>query len=102
MTNLEGLVSVVSQLREQRTNLLNDLKRVDAALFGKKETREEQADHQHQIQTVTRVPARELPQNLVAGSKLKPATKKSDAASHDHSVGRSSSLEDLRSAHEII
>jgi hypothetical protein len=32
MTNLKGLVSVVSQLREQRTNLVNDLKHVDAAL----------------------------------------------------------------------
>jgi len=32
MANLKGLVSVVSQLREQRTNLVNDLKHVDAAL----------------------------------------------------------------------
>jgi hypothetical protein len=32
MTNLKGLVSVVSQLREQRTNLVNSLKHVDAAL----------------------------------------------------------------------
>src|ERR1700722_7542866 len=32
MSNLEGLVSVVSQLREQRTNLANDLRHVDAAL----------------------------------------------------------------------
>ena len=32
MANLKGLVSVVSQLREQRTNLVNDLKRVDGAL----------------------------------------------------------------------
>jgi hypothetical protein len=32
MANLKGLVSVVSQLREQRTNLVNNLKHVDAAL----------------------------------------------------------------------
>jgi len=32
MANVKGLVSVVSQLREQRTNLANDLKHVDAAL----------------------------------------------------------------------
>ena len=32
MANLKGLVSVVSQLREQRTNLVNDLRHVDAAL----------------------------------------------------------------------
>jgi hypothetical protein len=32
MSNLKGLVSVVSQLREQRTNLVNNLKHVDAAL----------------------------------------------------------------------
>jgi len=32
MAKLKGLVSVVSQLREQRTNLVNDLKHVDAAL----------------------------------------------------------------------
>jgi hypothetical protein len=32
MSNLKGLGSVVSQLREQRTNLVNDLKHVDAAL----------------------------------------------------------------------
>jgi hypothetical protein len=32
MANLKGLVSVVSQLREQRTNLVNNLRHVDAAL----------------------------------------------------------------------
>ncbi len=32
MAKLQGLVSVVLQLKEQRTNLLNDLKQVDAAL----------------------------------------------------------------------
>ena len=32
MANLEGLVSVVSQLRLERTNLVNQLKHVDAAL----------------------------------------------------------------------
>lgn len=32
MANIDGLVSVVLQLREQRTNLANDLKHVDAAL----------------------------------------------------------------------
>ena len=32
MPNLKGLVSVVSQLREERTNLVNSLKHVDAAL----------------------------------------------------------------------
>jgi len=32
MANLKGLVSVVSQLREQRTNLVNNLKHVNAAL----------------------------------------------------------------------
>jgi hypothetical protein len=32
MAKVKGLVSVVLQLREQRTNLLNDLKQVDAAL----------------------------------------------------------------------
>lgn len=32
MANLEGLVSVVSQLREERTNLVNQLRHVDAAL----------------------------------------------------------------------
>jgi hypothetical protein len=32
MAILKGLVSVVSQLRERRTNLVNDLKHVDAAL----------------------------------------------------------------------
>jgi hypothetical protein len=32
MTNLKGLVSVVSQLREERTNLVNSLRHVDAAL----------------------------------------------------------------------
>jgi hypothetical protein len=32
MAIVKGLVSVVSQLREQRTNLVNDLKHVDAAL----------------------------------------------------------------------
>ena len=32
MANVTGLVSVVLQLREQRTNLINDLKHVDAAL----------------------------------------------------------------------
>jgi len=32
MANLRGLVSIVSQLRDQRTNLVNSLKHVDAAL----------------------------------------------------------------------
>jgi hypothetical protein len=32
MPNLKGLVSVVSQLREQRAKLLDDLKHVDAAI----------------------------------------------------------------------
>jgi hypothetical protein len=32
MANLKGLESVVSQLRIQRTNLVNNLKRVDGAL----------------------------------------------------------------------
>ena len=32
MANVEGLVSVISQLREQRTKLTKDLKHVDAAL----------------------------------------------------------------------
>jgi hypothetical protein len=32
MSNLKGLVSVVSQLREERTNLVNSLRHVDAAL----------------------------------------------------------------------
>src|SRR5437773_9601500 len=32
MSNLKGLVFVVSQLREQRTNLIDNLKHVDAAL----------------------------------------------------------------------
>jgi hypothetical protein len=32
MATLKGLASVVSQFREQRTNLLNSLKHVDAAL----------------------------------------------------------------------
>lgn len=32
MANLKGIVSVVSQLREQRTNLVNNLRHVDAAL----------------------------------------------------------------------
>jgi hypothetical protein len=32
MANLKGLESVVLELREQRTNLVNDLKRVDGAL----------------------------------------------------------------------
>ena len=32
MTNLEGLVSIVSQLRVERTNLVNQLRHVDAAL----------------------------------------------------------------------
>ena len=32
MANLKGLVSVVSQLREERTNLVNSLRHVDAAL----------------------------------------------------------------------
>ena len=32
MLHSKGMVSVVSQLREQRINLVNDLKRVDAAL----------------------------------------------------------------------
>jgi hypothetical protein len=32
MANLKGLESVVSQLREQRTNLVDNLKHVDAAL----------------------------------------------------------------------
>jgi hypothetical protein len=32
MTNLKGLVSVVSQLREERTNLVNSLRHIDAAL----------------------------------------------------------------------
>jgi hypothetical protein len=32
MANLRGLVSVVSQLREERTNLVNSLRHVDAAL----------------------------------------------------------------------
>jgi hypothetical protein len=32
MTNLKGLVSVVSQLREERTNLVNSLRHVDTAL----------------------------------------------------------------------
>src|SRR5258708_24737376 len=32
MSNLKGLASVVSQLRSERTNLVNDLKHVDAAL----------------------------------------------------------------------
>jgi hypothetical protein len=32
MAKVQGLVSVVLQLREQRTNLLNDLKHVDAVL----------------------------------------------------------------------
>jgi hypothetical protein len=32
MTNLKGLVSIVSELRAERTNLVNQLKHVDAAL----------------------------------------------------------------------
>jgi hypothetical protein len=32
MANLKGLESIVSQLREQRTSLVNDLRHVDAAL----------------------------------------------------------------------
>jgi hypothetical protein len=32
MTNLKGLVSIVSELRAARTNLVNQLKHVDAAL----------------------------------------------------------------------
>jgi hypothetical protein len=32
MAKVQGLVSVVLQLREQRTNLVNDLKHLDAAL----------------------------------------------------------------------
>ncbi len=32
MANLKGLESVVSQLREERTNLVNQLRHVDAAL----------------------------------------------------------------------
>ena len=32
MSNLKGLVSVVSQLRKERTNLVNSLRHVDAAL----------------------------------------------------------------------
>jgi hypothetical protein len=32
MANLKGLVSVVTQLREERTNLVNSLRHVDAAL----------------------------------------------------------------------
>ena len=37
MAKVQGLVSVVLQLREQRTNLLNDLKHVDAALSALRE-----------------------------------------------------------------
>ena len=32
MPNLKGLMSVVAQLREERTNLVNSLRHVDAAL----------------------------------------------------------------------
>ena len=32
MANLKGLASIVSELRAQRTNLINELKHVDAAL----------------------------------------------------------------------
>lgn len=32
MTSLKGLVSIVSELREERTNLVNQLKHVDTAL----------------------------------------------------------------------
>ena len=32
MANLKGLASIVSELRVERTNLANQLKRVDAAL----------------------------------------------------------------------
>jgi hypothetical protein len=32
MANLKGLESVVAQLREQRTNFVNQLRHVDAAL----------------------------------------------------------------------
>jgi hypothetical protein len=32
MANLKGLESIVSQLREQRTSLINELRHVDAAL----------------------------------------------------------------------
>ena len=32
MTNLKGLVSIVSELRAERTNLVNQLRHVDAAL----------------------------------------------------------------------
>jgi hypothetical protein len=32
MANLKGLESIVSQLREQRTNFLNQLRHIDAAL----------------------------------------------------------------------
>jgi hypothetical protein len=32
MANLEGLVSIVSELRAERTNLVNQLRHVDAAL----------------------------------------------------------------------
>ena len=32
MANLKGLVSIVSQLREERTNLVSSLKHIDAAL----------------------------------------------------------------------
>src|SRR5258708_13210616 len=42
MTNLKGLESVVAQLRDQRTGLVNNLKHVDAALsvLGKVNGRE--------------------------------------------------------------
>jgi hypothetical protein len=41
MPNLKGLVSVISQLREQRTDLVNQLRHVDAALsvLGKLDSR---------------------------------------------------------------
>jgi hypothetical protein len=32
MANLEGLVSFVSELKQTRTNLVNELRHVDAAL----------------------------------------------------------------------
>jgi hypothetical protein len=33
MANLKGLASIVSELREERTNLMNQLRHVDAALL---------------------------------------------------------------------
>lgn len=53
---ITGLVSIVSELRAERTNLLNQLKHIDAALsvLGKLNGRSAYARHRHTLSAAAR------------------------------------------------